>query len=152
MKKLQEKNRLHHSDDKSKEEQLRQRENGFQLYVNGAHNISSRRPSSVCGKRTARPCDLYPNPPPILSNHRTQWLSSNQIQIKTDEGAVITDIHGSSPSRNSHITYRLNVDQSWMPNWWYSQMQSPLISSLSLEDIPIENEQKRTYRLPNIGG
>ena len=149
---MQEKNRLLHSDDKSKEEQLKQRENGFQLYVNGAHHISSRRPSSVCEKRTARPSNPYPNPPPVLSNHRSQWFSPNQIQIKTDDGAIMTDIHGLSPSRYSHITYRLNVDQSWMPNWCYSQMQSPLISSLSLEDIPIENEQKRTYRLPNIGG
>lgn len=143
MKKLQEKNRLLHNDDQSKDELIKQRENGFQLYVNGAHHVSSRRPSSVCGKRTARP-----NSRAILSNHRSQWLSPNQIEIKTDDGLVMTDIPRSSPSRNNHITYRLNVDQSWMPNWCYTQMQSPL----SLEDIPIDNEQNRTYRLANSGG
>ena len=41
--KLQEKNR---SSRASKDDLLKQRENGFQLYVNGAHHVLPRRPAS----------------------------------------------------------------------------------------------------------
>ena len=153
---MQEKNQSLRTDEKLKEEQLKQRENGFQVYVNGPHTPSRRPSTAASGKRTVRSSNHLQTPLPfppasLSSNHRSQWLSPNQIEIQTYEGPIISDVHSASPSRTlPNITYRLdNVDQSWMPQW-YSQMQSPLLSSLSLEDIPTKNQQQLTYRLPTL--
>ncbi len=123
MKKLQEKNKLLHTEDKSKDEHLKQRENGFQLYVNGAHSAPPRRPPSASRKKPVNPSNGLQTPTPFFSNRRRQWSSTNQTKIKTEQGSIIADVDETPLPRNTHITYRLNVDQSWMPNW-YSQMQS----------------------------
>jgi hypothetical protein len=47
--KLQERNRLL-KEYKSKDNNLKQRESGFQLYANGANSIPPRRPSSAMSK------------------------------------------------------------------------------------------------------
>jgi hypothetical protein len=65
---------------------------------------------------------------PSLSKNaiqRRRWSLTTQTKIKTEQGSIIADIDSQkSPSNtpiNNHITYRLNVDQSWMPDW-YSQI------------------------------
>jgi hypothetical protein len=153
LKKLQERNKLLHIEDKSKDEHLKQRENGFQLYVNGAHSAPPRRPSSASCKRTVKPSNSLQTPTPFFSHRRRQWSLTNQTKIKTEQGSIIADIDETSLPRDNHITYRLNVNQSWMPNW-YSQMQSSenlCQSLLSLDNIPTKTSQL-TYRLSTVVG
>ncbi|CAF3227504.1 unnamed protein product [Rotaria sp. Silwood2] len=210
LKKLQEKNKLikeYNDQHKSNDDYLKQRESGFQLYVNGVHNAPPRRPPSVLRKRLDDSSNRTQTPAPFFSNfssptlsktpkrsnsHRRQWTSTTQTKIKTEEGSIITDINSQmshsnihkkksqhindqmieldrnqiqSNIVNNHITYRLmtsvNVDQSWMPNWFKNTKSQPKSNddnsdsdqslSLSLDDItttiPLTKSQQQTYRL-----
>jgi hypothetical protein len=114
------------------------------LYINGAHSAPPRRPPSASRKRTDDPSHRNQTPAPFLSNftsptlsnttqrtrsrrrHRREWTPITQTKIKTEQGSIIADIdslnvhHKQKQSQpiNNQITYRLNVDQSWMPNWY----------------------------------
>lgn len=72
-------------------------------------------------------CSNFPKP--SLANPRRRWSLTTQTKIKTEQGSIIADIDSpKSPSNisiNPRITYRLNVDQSWMPDW-YSEMKPNL--------------------------
>ncbi|CAF4528076.1 unnamed protein product, partial [Rotaria sp. Silwood2] len=215
LKKLQEKNKLikeYNDQHKSNDDYLKQRESGFQLYVNGVHNAPPRRPPSVLRKRLDDSSNRTQTPAPFFSNfssptlsktpkrsnsHRRQWTSTTQTKIKTEEGSIITDINSQmshsnihkkksqhindqmieldrnqiqSNIVNNHITYRLmtsvNVDQSWMPNWFKNTKSQPKSNddnsdsdqslSLSLDDItttiPLTKSQQQTYRLSTTVG
>ena len=102
----------------------------FHLYVNGAHHSAPpRRPSSAVRKKTDESSNRIQTPAPYFSNatqpskSRRHWTSTTQTKIKTEEGSLIADINSETSHTNKQITYRLvekpvNVDQSWMPNWY----------------------------------
>jgi hypothetical protein len=123
---------------------LKQRENGFQLYVNGVHNTPPPRSSSAMRQRAASSSHRIPAPSPsyasctspnVSNAIRRQWIPPVQMTIKTEQGSVITDIHSGlsnsshqsksaqhANATNNQLTYRLasppRVDQSWMPDWY----------------------------------
>ncbi|CAF0905057.1 unnamed protein product [Adineta steineri] len=166
LKKLEQKNKLlktNTDEHKTKDNILKQRENGFQLYVNGVHNTLPPRSSSVMRKRLDKPSNRIQTPAPLFSdfssptlstttrqlNSRRRWIPSTETKIKTEQGSIIADIHDKqvqSDIVNNQLTYRLttptNVDQSWMPNWYRNtQSNNTDISnsnqslSLSLDNI-----------------
>ena len=144
LKKLEVRNRVHRQQEKtSGYESLKQRENGFQLYVNGAHHT---RPSSASHKRTPTP-----------TRHR-RWPSTRQTKIKTTDGSIIADINSTLPPP-INTTYRLNTDQSWMPEWCFNLQDNRCkcfviqyiinrkhFLALSFDDLPKQISQE-TYRL-----
>ncbi|CAF0889439.1 unnamed protein product [Adineta steineri] len=165
LKKLEQKNKLlktNTDEHKTKDNILKQRENGFQLYVNGVHNTLPPRSSSVIRKRLDKPSNRIQTPAPLFSDFssptlstttrqldsRPRWIPSTQTKIKTEHGSIIADIHDKqvqSDTVNNQLTYRLttltNVDQSWMPNWYRNTQSNTDISnsnqslSLSLDNI-----------------
>ncbi|CAF0823250.1 unnamed protein product [Adineta steineri] len=166
LKKLEQKNKLLKTstdEHKTKDNILKQRENGFQLYVNGVHNTLPPRSSSVMRKRLDKPSNRIQTPAPLFSdfssptlsnttrqlNSRRRWIPSTETKIKTEQGSIIADIHDKqvqSDTVNNQLTYRImtptNVDQSWMPNWYRNtQSNNTDISnfnqslSLSLDNI-----------------
>ncbi|UJR14999.1 hypothetical protein I4U23_001976 [Adineta vaga] len=180
LKKLEEKNqtsKAYHSEQKSKDDILKQRESGFQLYINGVHNKLPPRSSSASRKRLDSSSNRIETLSPFYSNfastnltkkprqHRSQWMPAIQTKIKTEQGSILTDIHcqisKSQPSVNNQLTYRLmsppKVDQSWMPDWFRntksnSQENSDIQQSLSLSlehvsTAGLINSQQQTYRL-----
>ncbi|CAF3553894.1 unnamed protein product [Rotaria sp. Silwood1] len=121
LKKLQEKNKLMKVDNdqnKSNDDYLKQRENGFQLYVNGVHSAPPRRPPSVLRKRLDDSSNRIQTPAPLFSNissptlsktpkrsnsrHRSQWISTTQTKIKTEQGSITTDINSQMLHSNIH--------------------------------------------------
>ncbi|CAF1618828.1 unnamed protein product [Rotaria magnacalcarata] len=162
LKKLQEKNKIskeYRDQHKSNDDYLKQRESGFQLYVNGVHNAPPRRASSAMRKRIDDSSNRTQTPAPFLSNftsptlsktphrsssRRRHWTSTAQTTIKTDEGSILADINSQQknefdasqrqfPVTNNQITYRLkssvSVDQSWMPDWFRNNNKSPVKSN-----------------------
>lgn len=116
---------------------MKQRENGFQLYVNGVHHTPPPRSSSAMRKRvetsvhhTQAPSRINPNCAftNACSGNRRQWLPPSQATIKTEQGSLITDVHAHriksnhAPSGRGQLTYRVDspasVDRSWMPDWF----------------------------------
>ncbi|CAF5209534.1 unnamed protein product, partial [Rotaria magnacalcarata] len=70
LKKLQEKNKIskeYRDQHKSNDDYLKQRESGFQLYVNGVHNAPPRRASSAMRKRIDDSSNRTQTPAPFLS-------------------------------------------------------------------------------------
>lgn len=122
MKKLQEKNKLikaYQEQNKSTDDYLKERENGFQLYVNGVHNKPPpRRPSSGICRRLDGSCNRNQTPAPLFSNYtsptlsktphrssshnRRQWTSEPQTKIKTEQGSIIADIHSQILHKSIH--------------------------------------------------
>lgn len=130
MKQLEEKNQLSR-EQKSKDDLLKQRENGFQLYINGVHHAPPPRSSSAMRRRNDNSLHRIQTPAPSHSTiNRRRWMPPIQTKIKTDQGPIITDIHcqimnsnhRDKQSVNNQLTYRLasppSVDQSWMPDWF----------------------------------
>ncbi|CAF2746604.1 unnamed protein product [Rotaria sp. Silwood2] len=107
---LQERNRLlktYHNQRKPKDSNLKKRETGFQLYLNGAHSAPQRRPSSIMNaptNRTITPSPYFSDfsfPTPsnttqqnnsLPTNGRRQWTPSTKTKIKTADGSIIADI------------------------------------------------------------
>ncbi|CAF4386537.1 unnamed protein product [Rotaria socialis] len=151
LKKLQEKNKIskeYRDQHKSNDDYLKQRESGFQLYVNGVHNAPPRRASSAMRNRIDDSSNRTQTPALFLSNftsptlsktpnrsnsRRRHWISTAQTTIKTGDGSIVADINSQhkiefdpsqrqSPATNNQTTYRLkssvSVDQSWMPDWF----------------------------------
>ncbi|CAF1608539.1 unnamed protein product, partial [Adineta ricciae] len=174
LKKLEEKTQLskaYNSEQKSKDDLLKQRENGFQLYINGVHHTPPARSSSAT--RNRNDSSFRRTQTPALSHttiNRRRWMPPIQTKIKTDHGSVITDIHHqimnsnhrSKQSVNNQLTYRLvyspSVDQSWMPDWFRnmtsnSSEQNPDVKqsfSLPFDNIStvgLTSSQQQTYRL-----
>ncbi|CAF3733636.1 unnamed protein product [Adineta steineri] len=166
LKKLEQKNKLlktNTDEHKTKDNILKQRENGFQLYVNGVHNTLPPRSSSVMRKRLDKSSNRIQTPAPLFSDFssptlsnttrqldfRRRWVPSTQMKIKTQQGSIIADIHDKqvqSDTVNNQLTYRImtptHVGQSWMPNWYRNtQSNNTDISnfnqslSLSLDNI-----------------
>jgi len=74
-------------------------------------------------KRTENSSNRIQTPSPFFSKNairRRRWSLTTQTKIKTEQGSIIADIDSQISPSNNQITYRLNTDQSWMPDW-YSQ-------------------------------
>ncbi|CAF0803169.1 unnamed protein product [Rotaria sordida] len=117
---LQERNRLlkaYHNQRPPKDNNLKKRETGFQLYLNGAHSVRQRRPSSIINGPTHQivtPSPYFSDfsfPTPsnttqqnnsLPSNGRRRWTSSTKTKIKTAEGSIIADIDQNSISNHHH--------------------------------------------------
>ncbi|CAF1052117.1 unnamed protein product [Adineta ricciae] len=174
LKQLEEKTQLskaYNSEQKSKDDLLKQRENGFKLYINGVHHVPPPRSSSATRRRNDSSFRRTQTPAPSHTTiNRRRWMPPIQTKIKTDHGSVTTDIHHqimnsnhrSKQSVNNQLTYRLvsspSVDQSWMPDWFWNMTsnageQNPDVKqslSLSFDNIStvgLTSSQQRTYRL-----
>lgn len=153
MKKLQERNKLL-NEHRSKDGNLKQRESGFQLYINGVHSTLPPRPPSVMRKRTDSSSNQIQTPSadyssPTLSNvtgrsksrhHRRRWIPITQTKLKTEQGSIIVDIHSQITNSNFHtkqsqpanivnnqITYRLMTPINVDQSWmpnWYINTKS----------------------------
>ncbi len=157
MKKLQDRNKLlkeYTNEHRSKDGDLKQRESGFQLYINGVHNTLPPRPPSVMRKRTDSSSNQIQTPSadyssPTLSNvtgrsksrhHRRRWIPITQTKLKTEQGSIIVDIHSQTTNSNFHtqrsqpansvnnqITYRLMTPINVDQSWmpnWYINTKS----------------------------
>ncbi|CAF1337756.1 unnamed protein product [Rotaria sordida] len=141
LKKLQEKNKLikeYNDQHKTNDDYLKQRENGFQLYVNGVHSAPPRRPPSVLRKRLENSSNRIQTPAPFFFNlssptlsktpkrsnsHRRQWTSTTETKIKTEQGSITTDINSqmlhkkkSQHANNQMIEFDQNQIQSNIVN------------------------------------
>ncbi|CAF3729736.1 unnamed protein product [Rotaria sp. Silwood1] len=121
---LQERNRLlkaYHNQHQPKDSNLKKRETGFQLYLNGAHSVRQRRPPSIINtpsNRTITPSPYFSDfsfPTPsnttqqnnsLPSNGRRRWIPSTKTKIKTADGSIIADIDQNSISNHtSHMPH-----------------------------------------------
>jgi hypothetical protein len=107
------------------------------------HSTPPRRPSSVPHKRTDDSFHRNQTPAPLFSKKtqrsksRRHWPPITETKIKTEQGSIIAQIshlnshhkHQFQPP-NNQITYRLNVDQSWMPNWYTNPKSNETNSDL----------------------
>ncbi|UJR31676.1 hypothetical protein I4U23_019157 [Adineta vaga] len=117
---LQERNRLlkaYQSQRQPKDNSLKKRETGFQLYLNGAHSMPQRRPTSITSGPSNRPVNnspyfsdfSFPTPSNTMqqtnslpTNGRRRWTTSTKTKIKTADGSIIADIDQTPPVSNSN--------------------------------------------------
>ncbi|CAF4764173.1 unnamed protein product, partial [Rotaria socialis] len=121
---LQERNRLLKACQQqrpSKDSNLKKRETGFQLYLNGAHSARQRRPASIThgpSNRTVTPSPYFADfsfPTPSNTTHQTnslpssgrrRWTPSTKTKIKTVEGSILADVdHNPTPNPTTQMPH-----------------------------------------------